>query len=122
MYILTMQIGTSNWTFTYKEPSDADKAFKAVKKYQTAAHATVGAEPLEMEDDFGLKAVINIPVDAVQLSNLEKCFEGQAIVGLFQARAQGKLQAMAQRDPQLMFLNANAGAKPNGSGIIRPGG
>lgn len=111
MFTITALIGNSNWSLTYKLPHDADKAYKAL----TAKIGTI-----ELEDDYGCKISISadIPVLAVQRADVDKTFEGQCLMGLFQARAQGKLQAMAARDPQLMFLNSTPPVVANG--IIRP--
>lgn len=114
MHTVTALMGESNWTLTYKNPADADKAFKAISTRKS------DDDKLELEDDFGCKIMIATNVKAIQRSDVEKAFDGQAIMGLFQARAQGKLNAMAQRNPQLMFLNAPTGA-PNGSIIRAPG-
>lgn len=117
MYNLTLLIGDgSTWTFLFKEPSDADKAGKAVAKAKEKDDAVV-----QVEDDFGAKATVTpSKITAWQISDLSKALEGQATVGLLQARAQGRLQALAARDPELMFLHGSAAAVPNGK-IIRPG-
>ena len=96
--------------------------FQQIKKPVSETEALTKRErsDVELEDDFGCKIHIaaEMQVSAVQRSEVDKVFDGQAIMGLFQARAQGKLNAMAQRDPQLMFLNSTPPAAANG--IIRP--
>lgn len=118
MHNLTILIGDgSTWTFLFKEPSDADKAGKAIAK---ARHGTAD-EMLEIEDDFGAKArVLPHSITAWQISDLAKALEGQATVGLLQARAQGRLQARAQQDPELMFLHGSTAAIPPNGKILRP--
>jgi hypothetical protein len=123
MHNLTILIGDgSTWTFLFKEPSDADKAGKAIAKSRASARTVTALETdIQIEDDFGAKATIDVlKVSAWQISDLAKALEGQATVGLLQARAQGRLQARAQQDPELMFLHGAAVVPPNGK-IIRPG-
>ena len=123
MHNLTVLLGDgATWTFLFREPSDADKVSKRVAKAKEAAVPEGETNLIEIEDDFGAKATVTAGmISAWQVSDLVKALEGQATVGLLQARAQGKLQAMAQRDPELMFLaGAHVAAPPNGK-IIRPG-
>lgn len=104
MYLVTALLGESAWTLTFQHPDKADLAFKALNSIGPS-----GGPALELEDDFGVKVSVRFPPKAVQRNDCSKSFDGQALLGLFQARAQGKLQAMAQKDPQLMFLNGGAG-------------
>lgn len=119
MYMITALIGESAWTLTFQHPDGADKAYKSLDAFAPPPPMMNGGklETLEIEDDFGLKVCLHEAPRAIQRSDCAKAFDGQSIIGLFQARAQGKLQAMAARDPQLSFLNGVAGqAAP----IIRP--
>lgn len=115
MHMITILIGSSSWIFTYREPSDADKAYKAIAKVRKD-----GDSDFEIEDDFGCKASLAPGlIYAVQRTDVIKNYEGQAALGLIQTREQMKFQQMAQSDPQLMFLSASKAPVP-GQKIIRP--
>lgn len=102
MYLVTALLGESAWTMTFQNPDKADRAYNTLTSFRP------DSAEVELEDDFGLKMLLRVPPKAIQRSDCAKAFDGQALLGLFNARAQGKLQAMVQKDPQMMFLNGGA--------------
>lgn len=117
MHIISMLIGNATWLLNFKDPSDADKAYKKLAKFMVDPNPANSI--LELTDDFGITMTIAERPKAFQKSSAALNWDVQAMSGLFQARAQGKLNAMVQKDPQMMFL-AGGTMGGDGPGIIHP--
>ncbi len=103
MYLLTVVFGPTGvtWGFLFKTEETADEAYNRL--FNTTSR-------MQLCDDFGQNAVINLPIHAFMLEDLELSKIAQIERGLHHARTQAKANQMAQADPVIRAGNMSRGS------------